>query len=152
MEFDFDLVADTAISVASEMVDEMSLSPEDARSISMAIKDEIRKLTKEGSYSGERCASLLPLVPSLLWCVLEDSRQSATYMPVRVCVPFLCSDFSSGDEHEHEREAGPETMFSFQRTASTSTAEEVMCCYLLCCAAIFVLLAVLLQPIKLALL
>ncbi len=45
MEFDFDLGADTAMSVASEMVEDLSLSAEDARSIAAAIREEIKLLT-----------------------------------------------------------------------------------------------------------
>lgn len=45
VEFDFDLGADTAMSVASEMVDDLSLSAEDARAIAEAIRDEIKLLT-----------------------------------------------------------------------------------------------------------
>ena len=47
MEFDFDLGADTAMSVATEMVNELSLSHEDARAIATAIGDEIKQLTGE---------------------------------------------------------------------------------------------------------
>ena len=45
VEFDFDLGADTAMSVATEMVNELSLSHEDARAIATAIGDEIKQLT-----------------------------------------------------------------------------------------------------------
>jgi len=45
VEFDFDLGADTAMSVASEMVEDLSLSAEDARSIAAAIREEIKLLT-----------------------------------------------------------------------------------------------------------
>lgn len=45
VEFDFDLGADTAMSVATEMVNELSLSHEDACSIAGAIGEEIRQLT-----------------------------------------------------------------------------------------------------------
>ncbi len=45
VEFEFDLASDTAISVASEMVEEMSLSHEDAAVIAQAIKNEIFNLT-----------------------------------------------------------------------------------------------------------
>ena len=45
VEFDFDLGADTAMSVATEMVNELSLSHDDARSIAMAIGEEIKQLT-----------------------------------------------------------------------------------------------------------
>ncbi len=49
VEFDFDLGADTAMSVATEMVNELSLSHEDARAIATAIGDEIKQLTGECS-------------------------------------------------------------------------------------------------------
>ena len=49
MEFEFDLGADTAASVASEMVEEMALSQDDAHSIATAIKAEVRLLTGVGS-------------------------------------------------------------------------------------------------------
>jgi Oxidative-stress-responsive kinase 1 C-terminal domain len=45
VEFDFDLGEDTAMSVASEMVEDLALSAEDARAIAAAIKDEIKLLT-----------------------------------------------------------------------------------------------------------
>ena len=45
MDFDFDLGADTAMSVASEMVEDLSLSAEDARAVAAAIRDEIKMLT-----------------------------------------------------------------------------------------------------------
>ena len=45
MDFDFDLGADTAMSVASEMVEDLSLSAEDARAVAAAIRDEIKTLT-----------------------------------------------------------------------------------------------------------
>lgn len=45
VEFDFDLGADTAMSVASEMVEDLSLSAEDARAIAAAIRNEIKLLT-----------------------------------------------------------------------------------------------------------
>ena len=45
VEFDFDMGADTAMSVASEMVEDLSLSHEDARAIAAAIKQEIKQLT-----------------------------------------------------------------------------------------------------------
>lgn len=45
MEFDFDMRADTAMSVASEMVEDLSLSHDDARAIAAAIKQEVKQLT-----------------------------------------------------------------------------------------------------------
>jgi len=45
VEFDFDMGADTAMSVASEMVEDLSLSHDDARAIAAAIKQEIKQLT-----------------------------------------------------------------------------------------------------------
>lgn len=45
VEFDFDMGADTAMSVASEMVEDLSLSHDDAKAIAAAIKQEIKKLT-----------------------------------------------------------------------------------------------------------
>lgn len=48
VEFEFDLGLDTAISVASEMVEEMSLSRTDAARIAQAIKEEIFVLTHKG--------------------------------------------------------------------------------------------------------
>lgn len=45
VEFDFDLASDTATSVASEMVEEMSLSACDAARIASAIRAEILALT-----------------------------------------------------------------------------------------------------------
>ena len=45
VEFDFDMGADTAMSVASEMVEDLSLSHEDARAIAAAIKQVIKQLT-----------------------------------------------------------------------------------------------------------
>ncbi|KAK9823221.1 hypothetical protein WJX72_001156 [[Myrmecia] bisecta] len=49
VEFDFDLAADTAMSVASEMVEDLSLSHDDAKAIAAAIKDEIAALTARGA-------------------------------------------------------------------------------------------------------
>ncbi|BDA41908.1 probable serine/threonine-protein kinase WNK2 at N-terminal half [Coccomyxa sp. Obi] len=57
VEFDFDLAADTAYSVASEMVSDLSLSHEDAKMIARAIKEEIVALT-EGSSPHRRYASI----------------------------------------------------------------------------------------------
>ncbi|KAL0048928.1 hypothetical protein WJX82_002575 [Trebouxia sp. C0006] len=45
VEFDFDMGADTAMSVASEMVEDLSLSHDDAKAIAAAIKQEIKQLT-----------------------------------------------------------------------------------------------------------
>lgn len=45
VEFDFDMRADTAMSVASEMVEDLSLSHDDARAIAAAIKQEVKQLT-----------------------------------------------------------------------------------------------------------
>lgn len=45
VEFDFDMGADTAMSVASEMVEDLSLSHDDAKAIAAAIKLEIKQLT-----------------------------------------------------------------------------------------------------------
>lgn len=45
VQFHFDLGTDTAMSVASEMVDDLCLSAEDARSIAAAIREEILLLT-----------------------------------------------------------------------------------------------------------
>ena len=45
VEFDFDMGADTAMSVASEMVEDLSLSHNDAIAIAAAIKQEIKQLT-----------------------------------------------------------------------------------------------------------
>ncbi|GAB4823146.1 hypothetical protein N2152v2_010192 [Parachlorella kessleri] len=45
VEFEFDISRDTAISVASEMVEDLQLSEEDAAAIATAIRDEIANLT-----------------------------------------------------------------------------------------------------------
>ena len=45
VEFDFDMGADTAMSVASEMVEDLSLSHDDAKAIAAAIRQEIKQLT-----------------------------------------------------------------------------------------------------------
>jgi hypothetical protein len=50
VEFEFDLAFDTAISVASEMVEEMSLSHVDAAIIAQAIKEEIFSLTHKSQH------------------------------------------------------------------------------------------------------
>ncbi|KAK9834073.1 hypothetical protein WJX81_007927 [Elliptochloris bilobata] len=57
VEFDFDLGADTAMSVASEMVEDLSLSHEDAQMIARAIKNEIRALTGSEHERAEPRAS-----------------------------------------------------------------------------------------------
>lgn len=58
VEFDFDLANDTAMSVASEMVEEMSLSHGDAHKIAHAIKEEIMSLTQQSSQQGSAAQSL----------------------------------------------------------------------------------------------
>lgn len=57
VEFDFDLGSDTAISVASEMVEEMSLSHSDAARIAQAIKEEIFNLTHKVQSEQHRAAA-----------------------------------------------------------------------------------------------
>ena len=57
VEFDFDLGSDTAISVASEMVEEMSLSHSDAARIAQAIKEEIFNLTQKVQSGQHRAAA-----------------------------------------------------------------------------------------------
>ncbi len=57
MEFEFDLGSDTAISVASEMVEEMSLSHSDAARIAQAIKEEIFNLTHKVQSGQHRAAA-----------------------------------------------------------------------------------------------
>ncbi|KFM23753.1 Serine/threonine-protein kinase WNK8 [Auxenochlorella protothecoides] len=47
VEFAFDLSRDTAASVASEMVDDLALSPADAADIAAAIRDEIAALSSD---------------------------------------------------------------------------------------------------------
>lgn len=54
VEFDFDLTNDTAMSVASEMVEEMSLSHNDAHRIAQAIKEEIFNLTQKARQAAEQ--------------------------------------------------------------------------------------------------
>lgn len=44
VEFEFDLTVDTVVSVASEMVSDLELSPEDADAITIAMRQEISKL------------------------------------------------------------------------------------------------------------
>ena len=46
--------ADTAMSVASEMVDDLSLSAEDAKAIAAAIKAEITQLTGQAPLPDTR--------------------------------------------------------------------------------------------------
>ena len=57
VEFDFDLASDTAMSVASEMVEEMSLSHSDAERIALAIKDEIWNLTHKLQQGAEHTST-----------------------------------------------------------------------------------------------
>lgn len=57
MEFEFDLGSDTAMSVASEMVEEMSLSHSDAARIAQAIKEEIFSLTHKVMGDQHRAAA-----------------------------------------------------------------------------------------------
>ena len=57
VEFEFDLGSDTAISVASEMVEEMSLSHSDAARIAQAIKEEIFNLTHKVQSGQHRAAA-----------------------------------------------------------------------------------------------
>lgn len=64
VEFDFDMGADTAMSVASEMVEDLSLSHDDARAIAAAIKQEIKQLTGQAPmFSVDR--SVPPVFPDL---------------------------------------------------------------------------------------
>ena len=56
VEFEFDLGSDTAISVASEMVEAMSLSHLDAARIAEAIKEEIFNLTHNAHITAHRPA------------------------------------------------------------------------------------------------
>ena len=58
--------ADTAMSVASEMVEDLSLSHDDARAIAAAIKQEIKQLTGQAPMLGvvDRSA------PQLLFAIL----------------------------------------------------------------------------------
>ena len=81
VEFDFDLGADTAMSVATEMVNELSLSHEDARAIATAIGDEIRQLTgKRERHCPRPC---------------RQTNANADSLPVRlVLVPILSPDKS----------------------------------------------------------
>ena len=67
MEFDFDLGADTAMSVATEMVNELSLSHEDARASATAIGDEIKQLTGKCEHTPSGC--LRPHPGCVLPCV-----------------------------------------------------------------------------------
>lgn len=54
--------ADTAMSVASEMVEDLSLSHDDARAIAAAIKQEIKQLTGQAPmFSVDR--SVAPVFP-----------------------------------------------------------------------------------------
>lgn len=73
MEFEFDLGSDTAISVASEMVEEMSLSHTDAARIAQAIKEEIFFLTHKGPGSNHRAA------PS--YCSVSDDESNPPRPP-----------------------------------------------------------------------
>ena len=57
VEFDFDLASDTAMSVASEMVEEMSLSHSDAERIALAIKNEIWNLTHKVQQGAEHTST-----------------------------------------------------------------------------------------------
>lgn len=61
VEFDFDMRADTAMSVASEMVEDLSLSHDDARAIAAAIKQEVKQLTGQAPmFSIVDRSALLP--------------------------------------------------------------------------------------------
>lgn len=56
VEFDFDLATDTALSIASEMVNDLTLSQEDAQSIAAAIKQILEGLAAaadDGTAEGE---------------------------------------------------------------------------------------------------
>lgn len=62
VEFDFDMGADTAMSVASEMVEDLSLSHDDAKAIAAAIKQEIKQLTGQAPMFSAVDRSVLQLV------------------------------------------------------------------------------------------
>ena len=96
VEFDFDLGSDTAISVASEMVEEMSLSHSDAARIAQAIKEEIFSLTHKvmgshhqaaasyGSVSDDESGSLRPPPSdSGMTAISDTTMQESTALEVK---------------------------------------------------------------------
>jgi len=85
VEFDFDLGADTAMSVASEMVEDLSLSAEDARSIAAAIREEIKLLTGllqrgKDSLASSSAGVRFLLLSSCLQACKAQSRLSNSLM------------------------------------------------------------------------
>jgi WNK lysine deficient protein kinase len=89
VEFDFDLAADTAMSVASEMVEDLSLSHEDARAIASAIKNEVQTLTGISPPLPDRTTFLrsTPCMSSQLTDPLASLLKLQAHLCVRQAVP-----------------------------------------------------------------
>lgn len=72
--------ADTAMSVASEMVEDLSLSHDDARAIAAAIKQEIKQLTGQAPMFSAVDRS----VPAHLWSLI-----TARFACYTICILVL---------------------------------------------------------------
>jgi WNK lysine deficient protein kinase len=75
VEFEFDLTHDTVGSVASEMVSDLELSPEDADAITVAMKREISKLS--ASMEGEASKNLKTAAAVLQAGLMENALLQA---------------------------------------------------------------------------
>jgi Oxidative-stress-responsive kinase 1 C-terminal domain len=75
VEFEFDLTHDTVGSVASEMVSDLELSPEDADAITVAMKREILKLS--ASMEGEASKNLKTAAAVLQAGLMENALLQA---------------------------------------------------------------------------
>jgi len=77
VEFEFDLSKDTAVDVATEMVEDLQLSPDDAVAIAVAIKNEVvslsSQLEEQVSLSLEQAAAALQLAVTENAQVLHQS-------------------------------------------------------------------------------
>lgn len=82
VQFDFDLESDTAFDVASEMVEDLQLSPKDAAAIAAAIKDEVSLLTGKADAEPDGCRSPFE-EPAPKWILPMD-------LPPEALLP--CSD------------------------------------------------------------
>lgn len=108
VEFDFDMGADTAMSVASEMVEDLSLSHDDAKAIAAAIKQEIKQLTGQAPMFSvvHGSASLLQLTLSgiLHVSLFSAGIQMCCFLLIHRCAELSdhlsdCSTISAASVH-----------------------------------------------------
>ena len=92
VEFDFDMRADTAMSVASEMVEDLSLSHDDARAIAAAIKQEVKQLTGQAPMFSVVDRSAALFVTDCFFCPIYCMLST---MSGCTC-PFCCMAYAPG--------------------------------------------------------